>query len=207
MIQTPILIAAELSSKGEKFSFRPISLFLDQTEALRVEKNFFGEPPPTLPQGLDDRLPANLKVWIPNCKMSSNNLCIRFGTWKIRRLNQSRFKVAPKAKFIPLSRSKSKHAFLIDSDAVLFMYLTDLILCSRFGSWKVRPLNRALISQALLGWTKAICFLFSLSCKNSWYKTKIAQIDEFSYGDCSGNLLTSPFLFQKMSLSNPHFVA
>ena len=24
-----------------------------------------------------------------------------FGTWKIRRLNQSRFKVAPKAKFSP----------------------------------------------------------------------------------------------------------
>ena len=28
-----------------------------------------------------------------------NNLCIRFGTWKVRRLNQSRPKVAQKAKF------------------------------------------------------------------------------------------------------------
>ena len=34
-----------------------------------------------------------------------------------------------------LSRSK----FLIDSDAELFMYL---IHCIRFGSWKVRRLNR-----------------------------------------------------------------
>ena len=28
-----------------------------------------------------------------------NNLCIWFGTWKVRRLNQSRFKVDPKSKF------------------------------------------------------------------------------------------------------------
>ena len=28
-----------------------------------------------------------------------NNLCIRLGTGKVRRLNQSRSKVAPKAKF------------------------------------------------------------------------------------------------------------
>ena len=40
-----------------------------------------------------------------------------------------------------LSRSKLKQAFLIDSDAELFMYL---IQCIRFGSWKVRRLNRAL---------------------------------------------------------------
>ena len=40
-----------------------------------------------------------------------------------------------------LSRSKLKQAFLIDSDAELFMYL---IQCIRFGSWKVRLLNRAL---------------------------------------------------------------
>ena len=39
-----------------------------------------------------------------------------------------------------LSRSKLKQAFLIDSDAELFMYL---ILCIRFGSWKVRRLNQA----------------------------------------------------------------
>ena len=39
------------------------------------------------------------------------------------------------------SRSKLKQAFVIDSDAELFMYLIE---CIRFGSWKVRRLNRAL---------------------------------------------------------------
>ena len=41
----------------------------------------------------------------------------------------------------PLSRSKLKQAFLIDSDTELFMYL---IQCIRFGLRKVRRLNRAL---------------------------------------------------------------
>ena len=40
-----------------------------------------------------------------------------------------------------LSRSKLKQALLIDSDAELFLYLSQ---CIRFGSWKVRRLNRAL---------------------------------------------------------------
>ena len=40
-----------------------------------------------------------------------------------------------------LSHSNLKQAFLIDSDAELFMYL---IHCVRIGSWKVRRLNRAL---------------------------------------------------------------
>ena len=40
-----------------------------------------------------------------------------------------------------VSRSKLKQAFLIDSDAELFMYL---IQCFRFGSWKIRRLNWAL---------------------------------------------------------------
>ena len=31
--------------------------------------------------------------------MRCNNVCIRFGKWKVRRLNQSRSKVTPKAKF------------------------------------------------------------------------------------------------------------
>ena len=39
-----------------------------------------------------------------------------------------------------LSPSKLKQAFLINSDAELFIYL---IQSSRFGSWKVRRLNRA----------------------------------------------------------------
>ena len=43
-----------------------------------------------------------------------------------------------------LSRSKLKQAFLTDSDAELFMYLIQYI---RFGSWKVRRLNRALESR------------------------------------------------------------
>ena len=45
-----------------------------------------------------------------------------------------------------LSRSKLKQAFLIDSDAERFMFL---IQCIRFGSWKVRRLNQALISIQL----------------------------------------------------------
>ena len=40
-----------------------------------------------------------------------------------------------------LSLSKLKQAFLIDSDAELVLYL---IQCIRFGSWKVRRLNRVL---------------------------------------------------------------
>ena len=40
-----------------------------------------------------------------------------------------------------LSRFKLKQAFLIHPDAELFFYL---IQCIRFGSWKVRRLNRAL---------------------------------------------------------------
>ena len=43
-----------------------------------------------------------------------------------------------------LSSSKLKQAFLTDSDAEIFMYL---IQCIRFGSWKVRRLDRALVVQ------------------------------------------------------------
>ena len=64
---------------------------------------------------------------------------------KFRRLNQSRSKAE-----IPgwarreerLSRSKLKQPFSTDSDADLFMYLIQAI---RFGSWKVRRLNWALV--------------------------------------------------------------
>ena len=41
-----------------------------------------------------------------------------------------------------LSRSKLKQVLLINSDAKLSMYL---LQCIRFGSWKVRGLNGALI--------------------------------------------------------------
>ena len=49
---------------------RPLPLFLDQTEARRAKKHFFGRPPPPPPisKDLDDRhpppLPPYLKVWI-----------------------------------------------------------------------------------------------------------------------------------------------
>ena len=66
------------------------------------------------------------------------NLCVKLGTLKGRRLNQSRSKVVPpfdiagRAKREErLSRSKLKQAFLIDSDAEFFMFL---IQCIRFGS-------------------------------------------------------------------------
>ena len=43
----------------------PPPLFLDQTEAQKAKKNFFGDhPPPPLSKGLDDRAPTYLKVWI-----------------------------------------------------------------------------------------------------------------------------------------------
>ena len=78
-------------------------------------------------------------------KKRYSNLCIRFGTWKVRRLNQSRSKVTPKAKFPAgsrrkerLSRSKLKQALLTDSDAELFMYL---IQCIRLGIWTGPYLN------------------------------------------------------------------
>ena len=56
----------------------------------------------------------------------NTSLCIRFGSWKFRRLNQSRSKAE-----IPgwarreerLSLSKLKQPFSTDSDAELFMYL------------------------------------------------------------------------------------
>ena len=60
-----------------------------------------------------------------------------------------------------LSCSKLKQAFLIDSDAKLFMYL---IQCIRFGSWKLRHVNQVLLSL------KKTCFTtyhLLLLCKAS----------------------------------------
>ena len=45
-------------------------LFLDQTETRRAEKNFGGTArgsPPPLSEGVDDRTPPYLKIWIPHC--------------------------------------------------------------------------------------------------------------------------------------------
>ena len=84
-------------------------------------------------------------------KICYNNLCIRFGTWTVQRLNQSHTKVDQKLKFLAeLGRKNGwavpnwKQAFLIDSDAKLFMYL---IQCIKFSSWKVQRLNWTLSSQ------------------------------------------------------------
>ena len=49
-------------------------------------------------------------------------------------------KVTPAKQKEWLSHSKLKQAFLIDSDAKLFI---DLIQCIKFGSWKDRHLNQA----------------------------------------------------------------
>ena len=59
-----------------------------------------------------------------------------------------------------LSRSKLKQAFLIDSDAELFMYL---IQCIRFASWKVRRLNRAL--DRMITWLVKLDAPIGLDCK------------------------------------------
>ena len=55
--------------------FQTAPLFLDQTEARRAEKNFFGTAPPPLSQGLDDRVPP-LSVGLDrHCRLSWwNNL-------------------------------------------------------------------------------------------------------------------------------------
>ena len=45
----------------------PPPLFLDQTKAPRAEKKAFKTAAPPLSQGLDDRPPPYLKVWIRHC--------------------------------------------------------------------------------------------------------------------------------------------
>ena len=59
LIQTPILIPAELNSEGENAHFGQTAY-----------------------------------------KIRYKSLCIKFGTWKVRRLNQRRSKVDPKEKFL-----------------------------------------------------------------------------------------------------------
>ena len=51
-------------SRGGARGAQPPPLFLDQNEAQRAEKNFFEAGVPPLPQGLDDRPPPYLRVWI-----------------------------------------------------------------------------------------------------------------------------------------------
>ena len=48
-----------------------VPLFLDQTEARRAEKSFFGDRAPLVSLGLDDRPPLYLKVWIRHCTVQA----------------------------------------------------------------------------------------------------------------------------------------
>ena len=49
-----------------------VPLFLDQTEARRAEKSFFGDRAPLVSLGLDDRPPPlYLKVWIRHCTVQA----------------------------------------------------------------------------------------------------------------------------------------
>ena len=51
----------------------PVALFLDQTEARRAPNfSFLRPPPPPLSQGLDDRAPLYLKVWIRHWRGRKN---------------------------------------------------------------------------------------------------------------------------------------
>ena len=47
----------------------PPPLFLDQTEARRVEKYFFSKTALASSQGLDDRGPRYLEVWFRHCTL------------------------------------------------------------------------------------------------------------------------------------------
>ena len=89
-----------------------------------------------------------LKTFWQPCKILWKNLRIRVRYIKCLATESKAFQGRSNSK-VParlgeknrLSRSKLKQAFLIDSDAELFMYL---IQCIGFCSWKVRCLNRAL---------------------------------------------------------------
>ena len=77
-------------------------------------------------------------------KINFSNLCIRYGTWEVRRLKPSRTIVE-----IPMWTTRSQFmdppklnmSNLIDSNVDLFMYLIEGI---RFGTRKDRRMNWAL---------------------------------------------------------------
>ena len=97
MIQTPILIPAELNSEGENRAFRSNWLQNTLQEFLHL-------------------------VWYMKSSASESKAF----------QSRSKGEIAGRARRKErLSRSKLKQAFLIDSDAELFMYL---IQCIRFGS-------------------------------------------------------------------------
>ena len=74
------------------------------------------------------------------CKIRYNNVCITFGTWKVRRLNQSRSIVEIPGRVRRdkrLSRSKLKKAFLIDSDVEIIKNIIQFfgLANEKFGVW------------------------------------------------------------------------
>ena len=83
-----------------------------------------------------------------------------------------------------LSLSKLKQAFLIDSDAELFLYL---IQCIRFGSWKVRRLNRALQTH------HSCCLRLSLLYAWSTSKFQRTAVSTGFVQKCLWNLCISIF--------------
>ena len=105
------------------------------------------------------REPKLIQIGIKNahfgqtaCKIHYNNLCIRFGSWKVRRLNQSRSKVAPKSKF-PAGLG-GKNSWAAQNEIRVpnrfrrpTFQVLDLLWSLRFGSWNVRSLNRTLYKR------------------------------------------------------------
>ena len=79
-------------------------------------------------------------------KIRYNNLWIRFGTWKVQSRSKGEIPIWARRKE-RLSRSKLKQAFLIDSDAELFIYL---IQCIRFGSWKFDVWTESELNENIL---------------------------------------------------------
>ena len=80
-------------SRGGVRGAQPPPLFLDQTEVRTAEifffflgggaKFFFLRPPPPISQGLDDRSPPYLKVWIRHCIFMQIKLIF---IWKVLHL-------------------------------------------------------------------------------------------------------------------------
>ena len=104
-----------------------------------------------------------------------NNLCISFGTCKVLRLNHSRSKIIPKsnfpAKLVGKNGSAIPWVFLIDSDAEVFIHLTQ---CIRFGLWKEFSSDAGILSAKTQEETLT---QKKLSQSNSnWINSQIANI-------------------------------
>ena len=90
------------------------------------------------------------------------------GTWKVWHPNQSCSKVAPKAKFLArlgekngcMSRSKLKQAFLVDSDAEIFM---NLIQCIRLMKSSASELGLSSVNLKLTANRAYILFVTAIT--------------------------------------------